>query len=406
MELGRPFWSVWQATAPAEALVVAVAETDLPSLQADLPEAAEDRGRKHLARPLAAYFQGRSGLMLLRASYSNAGQAVHSLRTLPGNLNGDAAGAMCLVVLGPAVFEAVWRRSPGESTPAAPDVPVRSTRASQMLAGCLDETAVPAALTEELVGNSSAIDLVRRQIVRAAPLDHPVLIEGETGCGKEIIATQIHHLGKRRGKPLVVVNCAALPEALLESELFGHARGAFTGASTAKRGLWARADGGTLFLDEVGELPLNHQTKLLRALESGTFTPVGQLLEERSNARVVAATNRNLRSMIKTGHFRADLFFRLFMLNIHAPSLRERLDDVPLIADQLWHSITDGAAPALPPSVKQLLASHHWPGNVRELKSFLVNLHFLFENREPDPKLVEVAMEERLGYRKRAGTDR
>lgn len=384
-----------------------MAENELASLRAEMPEPPEDRGTKNRARPLTSYFQGRAGFMLIRAGYSNAGQAARGLRSLTVNSNGDAPGAVCLVALRADVFESLWRRSPATGHVPGPGNGNVWSRphGAHLLLECFHDEGVPEPLKGKLVGDSPEMELVRKLVVRAANLDHNVLILGETGTGKDIVASQIHHLSARRGKPFVVVNCASLPENLLESELFGHAKGAFTGATSEKAGLWATASGGTLFLDEIGDLSPLHQTKLLRALECGRFTPVGHSKEVKSDARVVAATNRNLAMMVRAGQFREDLYFRLHMLDIRTPPLRVRIEDVPVTADHLWRLITKAPVAALPAGVKSLLCAYHWPGNVRELNSFLSYLHFLFGHRELMPGLVEAAMEDRLGVRTSSSQD-
>ena len=206
---------------------------------------------------------------------------------------------------------------------------------------------------------------------RAAASDATVLLEGETGTGKEGAAEALHLLGPRREKPLVVVNCAAIPENLLESELFGHERGAFTGATARRTGAFEEADGGTVLLDEIGELPLDLQPKLLRALENKEIRRVGGNQTQRIDVRVIASTHRDLRAAVNRQEYRADLYFRLSVVRITLPSLRERTEDVPLLAERLLHRLGARSTELLQPDFLAALQLHSWPGNVRELRNYL-----------------------------------
>ncbi len=224
-----------------------------------------------------------------------------------------------------------------------------------------------------IIGDSSPARLMRDAIVRAARAPFPVLIEGESGSGKELVARAIHRLGPRRDRRFCAVNCAALTDELLEAELFGHARGAFTGAVGDRAGLFEDADGGTLFLDEIGELSPRAQAKLLRVLQDGQVRRVGETVSRRVDVRIVAATNRRLAEEAAAGRFRADLRFRLDVVRIDVPPLRDRAADVPLLASSFW---TDAAArmgsrATLAPETLAALARYHWPGNVRELQNVI-----------------------------------
>jgi DNA-binding NtrC family response regulator len=224
--------------------------------------------------------------------------------------------------------------------------------------------------TTELVGESPALDEVRRLVARVAASEATVLIRGETGTGKELVARAIHEGSGRAGGPLVAVNCGALPEQLVESELFGHRKGAFTGADEHRAGLFEVADGGTLFLDEIGELPRSLQPRLLRVLESGEIRRVGDSQSLTVDVRVVCATHRSLERMVADGEFREDLLFRINTFEVPVPPLRERLDDIPALVRHFVRR----ARPQVPsgelvvePAVLEVLAAHQWPGNVREL---------------------------------------
>ncbi len=223
-----------------------------------------------------------------------------------------------------------------------------------------------------LIGKSPAMQEVFHQIEQVAPSRGTVLISGESGTGKELVAKAIHYNSPRANGPFVVIDCAAIPETLQESELFGHAKGAFTGAIVTKRGLFEEADGGTLFLDEVGELRPPTQATLLRVLQDGTFRRVGDTRMLRVDVRMIAATNKDLAEAVRTGEFREDLYYRLKVVPIHLPPLRERREDIPLLADHLLQQSTTQArreVPRITPEALELLLHYAWPGNVRELEN-------------------------------------
>ncbi|MEW6546043.1 MAG: sigma-54 dependent transcriptional regulator [Bacillota bacterium] len=233
-----------------------------------------------------------------------------------------------------------------------------------------------------MIGDSPAMQEVYRLISKVAPTDSTVLIRGETGTGKELVARAIHYHSPRREHPLVTVNCAALPEALLESELFGYARGAFTGATAPKRGLLEEADGGTFFLDEIGDISLALQVKLLRVLEEGEFLRLGETRPRRVDVRVIAATNRDLEAALASGAFRPDLYFRLNVFTINLPRLRDREGDVPLLASHFLHRSAQRMGKALrgfTPRAMECLCRYPWPGNVRELENVVERAAILAE---------------------------
>ncbi|QVI70577.1 sigma-54 interaction domain-containing protein [Pseudomonas syringae] len=222
-----------------------------------------------------------------------------------------------------------------------------------------------------LVGRSAAFKEVLSALQRAAPAQIPVLLQGESGTGKELFARALHASSARSAGPLVVVDCTGLTETLLESELFGYEKGAFTGALQRKTGLAEAAHGGTLFLDEIGEVPLAMQVKLLRLIESGSFRPVGSLRTVHSDFRLVVATHKPLREMVADGSFRQDLFYRISAFPIRLPALRERSEDLPLLIDSLLQRIAPGAAPRVDAEAMKLLSLYSYPGNIRELRNIL-----------------------------------
>ncbi len=228
----------------------------------------------------------------------------------------------------------------------------------------------------ELVGVSQPIADVRRDIARAATAPFAILVEGESGVGKELVARAIHHLSPRRDRRFCDVNCAALPDDLVESELFGHAKGAFTGALIERRGLFEEASGGTLFLDELPDLSIRSQAKLLRVVQQGEIRRVGESFARRVDVRVVAATNRSMQGEVAAGRFRQDLLYRLDVIRIRIPPLRERPEDIPLLARRCWGAAAEraGTRAALSHGVLAELARYHWPGNVRELQNVMAAL--------------------------------
>ncbi|CAN5887090.1 sigma-54 dependent transcriptional regulator [soil metagenome] len=235
-----------------------------------------------------------------------------------------------------------------------------------------------------LVGSSRAMQKVRDLIEQVAPTEARVLITGESGTGKELAAAALHELSPRSAGPFVRVNSAAIPRELVESEMFGHERGAFTGASDTRRGRFELASGGTLFLDEIAELSAEAQAKLLRATETGTFERIGGQRPIRVDVRVIAATNRDLETEMKAGRFREDLYYRLNVLRIHMPSLRDRLDDVPELIEHLMARLRQrhGLAPAhITDEALDTLLQYTWPGNVRELANVCERLAILFPGR-------------------------
>lgn len=226
-----------------------------------------------------------------------------------------------------------------------------------------------------IVGDSPAMREVFRLIDRVAPTDKAVLIQGESGTGKELVARAIQEKSSRAGQPFLTVNCAALPESLVESELFGHEKGAFTGAAVRKDGLFEVADGGTLFIDEIGELPPSLQPKLLRVLEDGSLRRVGSHQERRVNVRVIAATNRDLAGEVQAGRFREDLYYRINVMSLVLPPLRERAADITLLIDHIL-----GTHWQVTPEAREALVNYRWPGNVRQLINALDRARILADN--------------------------
>ena len=282
--------------------------------------------------------------------------------------------------IGPALVREVVVRGPV-------DLDVGRTRLRLTLGA--ERTAIPTAATAalgDMLGGSAAMRAVFDALLRAAPTTVPVLITGESGTGKELAARAVHARSARADQPFEVVDCGGLPPTLIESELFGHDRGAFTGAAADREGAFERAEGGTLFLDELGELPLELQPKLLRALGEREIRRVGGKRTRKVDVRIVAATNRDLRREVNAGRFRADLFYRLAVIQVRLPPLRDRPGDLPLLVRGLLEVITRerGIDGVIEPDQELLdaLGRHAWPGNVRELRNYLEQLLIL---RVPPP---------------------
>ncbi len=244
---------------------------------------------------------------------------------------------------------------------------------------------------DRLIGVSEAISEIRSLVRRVAETKISVLIDGESGTGKDIVARMIHDLSPRRDKDFIPVNCGAIPEGLFESEMFGHERGSFTGAERQHKGYFERADGGTLFLDEVGEMPLNMQVKVLRALESGEYFRVGGKQPLKADVHVIAATNRDLRQAIQKKNFREDLYFRLRAVEIHIPPLRERSEDIPPLVDRFIDEFCHEnqiERPRIYPDAMKTLQNQYWGGNVRELKHFIGTLLALERETHLDSEAI------------------
>src|SRR6186713_1302848 len=245
-----------------------------------------------------------------------------------------------------------------------------------------------------LVGRSPAMQEIYRVLARLMQTDLTVMITGESGTGKELVARALHDYGKRRNGPFVAVNMAAIPRDLIESELFGHERGAFTGANTRASGRFEQAEGGTLFLDEIGDMPMEAQTRLLRVLQQGEYTTVGGRTPIKTDVRIIAATNKDLSLFVQQGLFREDLFFRLNVVPLRLPPLRERIEDIPdLVRHFLRKAEADGLPPKrLQPAALDRLKRHRWPGNVRELENLARRLAALYPQEMISGAVIEAEL--------------
>src|ERR1700674_162617 len=246
---------------------------------------------------------------------------------------------------------------------------------------------------EQVVGNSPALESVFAEVEQVAPTDSTVLIQGETGTGKELIARAIHNISSRCGRQFIKLNCAAIPFDLLESELFGHEKGAFTGAIAQKVGRFELADKGTLFLDEVGDIPSGLQPKLLRVLQEQEFERLGSTRTHQVDVRLVAATNRNLVDMVKRNEFRSDLYYRLNVFPIPLPPLRERREDIPALVEhfvEIYARRMNKQIEHIPPETMSTLITYQWPGNIRELQNFIERSVILTSGNVLQPPLASL----------------
>ena len=250
-----------------------------------------------------------------------------------------------------------------------------------------------------IIGTSDGIRQVLDMIGQVAPVNISVLITGESGTGKELVAKAIHQSSKRNNDPLVVVNCGAIPEGIIESELFGHKKGSFTGAGEDRKGYFEEANKGTIFLDEIGETPLETQVKLLRVLESGEFMRVGEAKMRKTDVRIIAATNKDLRDLVKKGGFRQDLYFRLKTVTVHVPALRNRVEDIGPFVERFALEFTrsnDILYRGFMPDAVRVLKQYEWPGNVRELKNFVEKILVLEKGERITAEIVQKELTEVL----------
>ena len=250
-----------------------------------------------------------------------------------------------------------------------------------------------------IIGTSEKISEVIGMIAQVAPVDISVLVTGESGCGKEVVAKAIHKHSKRSFTPMVTVNCGAIPEGIIESELFGHKKGSFTGASDDRKGYFEQANKGTIFLDEIGEAPLETQVKLLRVLETGEYMRVGESKVRRTDVRVIAATNKTLSDLVKKEKFRQDLYYRLKTVNIHIPSLRERVEDINAFVERFALEFTRSNEilyRGFMPDAVRIMKQYDWPGNVRELKNFVEKIMVLEKGERITSEMVSRELEDVL----------
>src|SRR5881296_573704 len=363
---GRAFKRAWQSSKP-----VVVAANDREELGPEVYELVVAEGLKaHCLIPLVSHSRPVGVLILARKAESSfTSEAVDFLR--------EASGHIAIAIENCLAY--------GQVSELKEKLAQEKLYLEQEIRGDLD--------FEQIVGNSHALRRVLQLVETVANSDSTVLLLGETGTGKELIARAIHDRSRRKDRTLVKMNCAAIPTGLLESELFGHERGAFTGAISQKIGRLELADRGTLFLDEVGDIPSELQPKLLRALQEREFERLGSTHTKRVDVRLVAATNRDLQKMVEEKQFRSDLFYRLNVFPIRIPPLRERKEDIPLLAGyfvQTFAKQMQKRVDAIPTAVMKALAAWEWPGNVRELENFIERAVILTRGRSLEAPLTEL----------------
>jgi len=352
-----------------------------------------NRGTKDRRKGLADYLTKLSGskIPLIDGNYSKSGRLEQGIVTFLARVTDLGERKLYIIGAEKQLFDEIWKKA-GDKAGKARDPfdavmkdPLQQPGIAEFNSWLLNELGQDSEVSDELrdryLGNSEDADLVRQLVMLAAKNFDPVLILGNTGTGKEIVARQIHLISQRNDGPFIPVNCGAIPEKMLESELFGHNQGAFTDAVADKVGLWVAANGGTLFLDEIGDLSLPNQVKILRVLTDRHIRPLGSTEQIDVDSRVIAATNRDLFSMVQSGDFREDLYYRLRSFFIRTPSLSNNKADIPQIAPILWNRITQSKSEPLSPEILAELKRHAWPGNVRELKMVLTALNNLFAGR-------------------------
>lgn len=359
--------------------------------------------RKELYRSLGTIDEDDIGL--IESSYQSVGRLKQGVQSFIARMLKAHKRGTFFIAVEDKLFDKLWIESEDDYD----DVQraMRRPRTARLRPGSLQETTAasvailedtfedqsPDQLARQYVGTSDAARLVRQLIVKAAGNKTTVLIQGDTGTGKEVVARRIHKLSKRKLNPFCAVNCAAIPGDLLQSELFGHVKGAFTSAHADKKGLWVAAKGGTLFLDEIGDLADKHQAMLLRALEENRVLPVGATEEVAVDARIIAATNLDLYAMVRAKRFREDLYYRLRQSVIFTPSLRQIPEDIPDIAQCVWSEIADRSSDGLLDiEVLDLLKRHSWPGNARDLKAFFTMLYSWFPGDPPTVERAEMVL--------------
>ncbi len=358
----------------------------------ELQDVIVDRGSKDGRQPLKRYFRGHEKIPILEGEYSSAGKVKNSVESFLRNaVDDDSRELSQASVLGVPgkVFEDLVKQM-GQSV----EEKVRDQEPSTLLLRLKADQEDPDELKKAFIGRSENAQLVRQYILRAAQSEITVLILGDTGTGKEIVARKIHRYSRRGNKPLVTVNCAAISPRLLELELFGCEKGIVEPGHPGKKGLWEEADGSTLFLDEIGDLPIDHQTKILRALQEGKFKRVGGNEDIEVDVRIIAATNRDVFSMTQSDDFREDLYYRLKGFPIRTSPLRKHPEDIPLLAQAFWIEITGGKAKELPADILKRLKAQNWSGNARELKLVLSSLRTLYPNQANSGELKLLHLED------------
>lgn len=372
-----------KASHPDSPAAFLIRDDDLPNIR-EHERLFMDRGKKNKHKGLSQSLLGKRDdrIPFINGNYGSVTQLARSIRDLLKNALNTGDGSLYVIAANRGIFNEVLRRIsiPGKSVNWLKNKFDRDEEGInfRLLSYLKDRHEVPDSLENKFIGKSVESNLIRLFIAHASQVDQTVLITGDTGTGKEVIARSIHEYSRRNVRQLIPVNCGAIPHELLEAELFGHRRGAFSGAFFDKKGLWEQADKGTLFLDEIADLRPDHQVKVLRAIENGEIRRIGETKSIKVDARIIAATNRDLISSVQRGDFREDLYYRLNGIRIRTYPLRRHPEDIPMLANHFWKSITRDESNSLPDEVIKELMNYSWPGNARELKMHLANLYSLF----------------------------
>ena len=351
-----------------------------------------DRGDKDGRQSLKRYFRGNEKIPILGGEYSSTGKVRNSVEFFLRNaVDDDSREVSQSSVLGipGKVFEDLLKQER-----EGVEKKTNGQEPSTLLLRLIEDQEEPEELKKDFIGHSEDAQLVRQYILRAAKSEIAVLILGDTGTGKEIVARKIHQYSHRGNKPFVTVNCAAISPMLLEMELFGCKPGIIDSRHPGKIGLWEKADGSTLFLDEIGDLPLDHQTKILRALQEGKFKRVGSNKDIKVDVRIIAATNRDVFSMTRSDDFREDLYYRLRGFVIRTSPLRKHPEDIPMLAQAFWKEIARGEVQELPSDILKRLKDQNWPGNARDLKLALSSLRTLYPKQANNGALRVLHLED------------
>ena len=366
-------------------------------------EAVEDRGVKDRRKGLSKLLLGLKKTPIIDGDYSSIKHIESSIYTLLKNATNQGENKVFIIAAKEEYFSKLLKKYDQNIC--------WSATTAEPSAGVAGDQNPMKRLEHIYFGDSAPIRKVRELILRVAKSDYSVIIIGPSGTGKELVAREIHNNSRRKRHRFIPVNCGAIPNELFESQVFGHKKGAFTDAATDKKGLWETANRGTLFLDEIGDLRLDHQVKILRALEENQICPVGAEKTVTTNVRIIAATNRDLFSMIRQGKFREDLYYRLHVLMVRTPALKDHIEDIHQFVNTLWEKIIKQENPenlhSLPEENKRLsteiineIAAHPWPGNVRQLKNILRNLYATFwDIKTITPQdVAEIINYENTGY--------
>ena len=372
--------------------------TDDMTILSGAKEMVVNRGKKHPAKPLSFYLLKKDLIPLIDGNFTGHNQVKRSLRAFLKNAEKAGEKKLFLIAAKPDIFSSI-----------------RSSQVPSIKSGnrFIEPEMDHIRDVSVYLGDSEKIEKVRQNIQIAARVDYPVLILGPPGTGKELVANEIHRFSKRSGHNMITVNCSAIPEHLLESELFGYKKGAFSGATTDRTGKWKLADKGTLFLDEIGDLKPDHQVKILRAIETNTFYPVGSETAETADVRILSATNRDIHPLSSNGRFREDLYYRLCGIIIQTPALNDHTEDIPGLVEKIWPKIIEENRdsrkakerilnPKLSREVIKKLQAMRWPGNVRQLKNTLRRLYAYVGELKPIgvEDLVSVVQYENVGVSK------